>query len=302
MVESEAWPALSGFWGSSPKGCYNDYVRASMRTLEPRRIKSADVMVWLWESIGLLWRRPLLNLSIVTLFFLLEFFGLQAIAPIASLGSPVIVLAILFIYLSFALISIMMLLVLGAAAADHSRPLRFSQYIMELIRQQKNIFRVALLALFVGSFFWIFSCAISPDRDFYAVCDTLVNQIVSQIDFPIGMELLITSGLLYFLFLALFFLRTVFSLPLFLFHELDYDHAQRLSHKAIIINLAPMTVVLFSGILLLLIAMKLMSAMSIFLLPMMASFIYVSYRHIFLGVTDNLPAKVMAGSRVTNAV
>jgi len=67
----------------------------------------------------------------------------------------------------------------------------------------------------------------------------------------------------------MFSLRVFFSIPLMLFHGLDADAAQSLSHRAIVINIRPMSLVLLVWAMLLLGGMLLVPLLSLVLLPLL---------------------------------
>ncbi|MDH5377548.1 MAG: hypothetical protein OEX00_04420, partial [Gammaproteobacteria bacterium] len=265
-----------------------------MATLEPRRVAPQDIVSWVKESVSLLFRRVPLYLSFVLLFFLLHYLGIKAVEPIAPYVSPVLVLAILFTYLAVVFVFVIAGLILVAYSADHSRRYKFSEYIHGLLAGQTSLMKIAIFALFIGSFYWVISYTINPNKDLMTYCEKLVTIMLAQSSLPIEIETRITAAFLYFCLLATFSLRIFYSFPLILFHEANYNHAQALTHRAILINIVPMTVVILMWSMVLLGTMLGVSFLSVLLLPVFANFIYVSYRHIFLGVAQNLPARALS--------
>ena len=112
-------------------------------------------------------------------------------------------------------------------------------------------------------------------------------------DNPLFFIFQLTSTVLYFLVLSLIGLRIFFSIPLVIFHNLGYKEAQSLSHRAIMINMQPMTMAMITWIMLFIVAITVLNVLSLILFPLLGAYMYVSYRHIFIGQLENDSAKTV---------
>jgi hypothetical protein len=181
--------------------------------------------------------------------------------------------------------------------SDNAQPVSFRNQLAALFPAQNSVFKMALLALFVGAFYWVAAISVSPEKNLLSICTLVVEQMLAEQQWPVMFELQLTATFLYFLLLAMFSLRIFFSVPLVLFHELNNKEAQALSHRAILINLRPMSTVLFIWIIAFMGSMAVAPVLAALMFPLFAAFIYVAYRHVFLGETENkamnlAPAKV----------
>lgn len=264
-----------------------------MQVIQPRRVEVSSVGAWARESVRLIGRRPMGFLAAVAAFFVVCFIALRAVTSIAEVSSGMWVLAIYLPFCSVILVYAVAELVLVAHHSDHSERVTIGGDAHALFRYQKVFAKFALFAFLIGAGYWIVGISADPARHFAQACQGLVDRMVFEQDAPASVLALVDAGMLYFLLLAMFSLRTFFAIPLMLFHDVEYSVAQSLSQKAILMNMQPMSVVLFSWAGLFLVAMLKAPILAVVLMPLFGVFIYVCYRHVFLGVTESQPAKAL---------
>ncbi len=264
-----------------------------MKTLHPHRIEPGQILLWFIEATRLIRRRPLCFLAIEFIFFALFYLIIQATASIAPFTPIMVLLAFFFSASAIVLYFVVAELVIGAHEADHSRPVRPLTHLFALMGSQRALVKTAVIALFIGLFFWVVSLTVAMDKSVLSGSQRLLDSMLAEQAAPWLLECKLAAGFLYFLVLAMFSLRVFFSIPLMLFHDLDGDAAQALSHRAIVINIQPMSLVLLVWAMLLLGSMLFIPLLSLALLPLLGAFIYVGYRHVFLGEPSNAPARAV---------
>lgn len=265
-----------------------------MKTLEPRRVELMHPLNWFKQSALLIKRRWPAFLLIETIFFALMFFAMTAGSTVAESTPAVLLLSVLFGFVACVLCFAFGDLVVMSFSADNSRAVSFSEQIFALLRCQRSLFKMALLTLFIGAFYWVVTLTVSPDKSVLAGCEALVDRLMAAAGMPILMlEMKLAAAFLYFSVLATFSLRIFFSIPLMLLHELNYAQAQALSHRAILMNIHPMNLSLISWSVLLLFAMVAVPWLSLMLLPLLGVYMYVAYREVFLGIEENAAEKLI---------
>jgi len=269
-----------------------------MKTLHPHRIESRQILDWFIEAARLIQRRLLCFLAIEFIFFALLYLVLQATVSIVPFTPTMVLLAFFFAASAIALYFVVAELVITAHESDHSRPIRPLSHLFILMDSQRALVKTAIVALFIGLFFWVVSLTVAVDKSVLAGSQRLVDSMLAEQAAPWLLECKLAAGFLYFLVLAMFSLRVFFSIPLMLFHDLDADAAQALSHRAIVINIQPMSLVLLVWAVLLLGSMLFTPLLSLVLLPLLGVFIYVGYRHVFLGEPSNAPARALKAAAV----
>jgi len=257
-----------------------------MQSMEPQSVETSDILKWIKQSFELINRRYLPFLSLVLSFFLLLFFCTQAMSSVNSAISPVFLLLVFLIFAAFLFYFSIAGLVMVSFSSDHSQSIQPSAIIHQFMLSQKGFFRMAVMGTCIGLFYWYASLLLNSEQSVLGSSEQIV-QLLSK-DSTLIFYLLKTGAVfLYFIILVMFTLRTFFSVPLILFHDMSYADAQMLSQKAIIKNLKVMSSVLMLWILIFMMAMKFIPALAVVLLPMFATFNYVAYRHIFLGQSSN---------------
>lgn len=266
-----------------------------MKSLEPRRVDIPQALHWFSLSFQLIKRRLFAFASIEVIFFIILLFAIEASASIAPFTPSVLLLTGLFIFVALVLYFALADMVMMSFSADKSHKLRLSEHLYSLLHSQGTLFRMAILALFIGAFYWVISLTMAPDKSVLTGCEALVTSMLEESGLlAVLFEFKLAAAFLYFALLATFSLRIFFSVPLVLFHELDYKAAQALSHKAILLNIVPMSMVLLAWSILLLGSMLLAPPLALLFLPLLGVFTYVAYRSIFLGVEENSTARVHA--------
>jgi len=264
-----------------------------MDVLQPRRVELKSVGSWMRESVKLIGRRPLGFLAALLAFFFASYAALRAAMSISDVASGVWLLAAFLPFCSVVLVYVLAELVMVAHHSDHSERVSASADASLLFRSQKSFVKLALLAFLIGAGLWMLGVSLNPGRTetFVQACQALADRMAFEQDAPAGVLTQICAGMLYFLLLSMFSLRTFFSIPLMLFHDVEYSVAKALSQKAILLNMLPMSVSLFTWAALFLLAMAKTPFLAIFLLPIFGAFVYVCYRHIFLGIAESKAAK-----------
>lgn len=261
-----------------------------MQCLEPQRVCNKDIFTWFKQSFELINRRILANLLAVSLFFLVLFFSTQALAMSHQFASPVFMLFAFLIFTAFVFYLSIAGMVVISHSSDHSHVINMSHIVHSFMPSQKVIFKFAIIGICVGLFFWYISMLMNPGSSVIVSSENLINTFSSD---QLAMFYIMKTGavFLFYVLLAMLSLRSFFSLPLILFHGLSYQEAQSLSHKGIIKNIKVMSNVLLLWSVAILLVIKLAPVLILFLLPLFASFSYVTYRHIYLGEGLNEKAK-----------
>ncbi len=271
-----------------------------MKTLEPQRVGIKEIPLWFKESFSLITRRAPLFFTSVATFFIILFFTIRASATLAEQLPPLLLLPLFLLFVAFVLHFFFSDLLLLAFASDHSRKITLSERAQALLPEQKSFLKMTLMAFLVGSGFWLISLSMNVDRDLLSAAISVVDRILFEQETPLFFMLKLLATMLYFMLLAMFLLRTLFCIPLMLFHELPYAEAKALSHRAIIINFQPMCTALVLWAILLLGTMAAANILAFILFPLLPVFVFVSYRNIFLGQTENSPATALTTELATS--
>ncbi len=271
-----------------------------MKTLEPKKVDTKDIPLWFKESLSLITRRSPLFISSILTFFVILFFTIRAFATLAEQTPPLLVLPLFLLFVAFVLHFFFSDLLLLAFSSDNSRKINISERVQALIPEQKSFLKMTLMAFLVGSTFWLISLAMNVDKDLLSACISVVDRMLFEKDMPLFFMLKLLATMLYFMLMAMFLLRTIFCIPLMLFHELPYAEASALSHRAIIINFQTMCTSLVLWAILLLGAMAVANILALILFPLLPVFVFVCYRNIFLGQTENTPATALTAELTTS--
>ena len=264
-----------------------------MRTLDPIRISHQDVLAWFGSSLQLVVRRKLPFLFVTAGFYLVLMLAIRSVSSIAAQVPAILIVSVFMIFCAMLVAIALGGLIMMAHQSDHSQSVNLNAQLATLAPAQKDLLRMALLVFFVGAFYWVAYLAISVKGSILDYCEQLLHSFSLTGAIPFEMALHLSAGLLYFTLLVLVSMRLFFSLSLMFFHDLDYNHAQQLGQRAIIMNIQPMTTMLIAWIVLLSVALKFLPWLSILLLPMLGAYSYVAYRQVFLGQKDNLAQQVV---------
>lgn len=268
-----------------------------MQSMEPQYVEATDILKWLKQSFELINRRFLPFLILVCSFFLVLFFCTQAMSSVNQVVSPVFLLMGFLVFTAFIFYFSIAGLIMISYSADHSQNIQMSAIIQQLLQNQKGFLKMAILGTCIGLFYWYASLLLNVDKSVLGSSEQIIS-LLSKNSTLVFYLLKTSAVFLYFVVLVMFTLRTFFSVPLILFHDLSYAEAQLLSQKAILKNLKVMSSVLMMWIVVFMMAMNIAPVLAVILLPVFAAFIYVAYRHIFLGLGSN--EKVRARKTVTS--
>ena len=246
--------------------------------LEPNRVSIRDIPGWARESWNLLWRRPFLFFSTSILYHLLAL-------SIRSIPYFSVLFAILLCYI------FLLLLISFAESADQSKRINF---IPTYIMIRKVILSLLLLTT-------IYICIYILGF----IIMTMLSTDIPMVDYS-KRTLYITfkwmwPGEMSFIILFMGILATSmwFLPPLLSLHDLNIRDSRALAKRADEKNTL---VILLGGNMpfLLFIALMMITEISLILsllvVPFVAIYQYVSYRHIFLGRKQNAPAIAKASS------
>jgi len=263
-----------------------------MKALEPKKVDAKDIPLWFKESLNLITRRLPLFITSIAIFFVILFFTIQAFATLAEQTPPLILLPLFLLFVAFVMHFFFSDLLLLAFSSDNSRKITISERAHVLITEQKYFLKMTFMAFLVGSTFWLISLSMDIDKDLLSACISVVDRLLFEKEMPLFFMLKLLATMLYFMLLAMFLLRTIFCIPLMLFHELPYAEARALSHRAIIINFQTMCTTLVLWAILLLGTMAAANILALILFPLLPVFVFVCYRNIFLGQAENTPVTV----------
>ncbi|HED39830.1 MAG TPA: hypothetical protein ENJ13_05325 [Chromatiales bacterium] len=264
-----------------------------MKTLEPKKVDIKEIPLWFKESFSLIARRFPLFIASISTFFIILFFTIRAFATLAEQTHPLVLLPLFLLFVAFVMHLFFSDFLLLAFSSDNSRKISISERAHALIPEQKSFLKMTLMAFLVGSGFWLISLSMHLDRDLLSACIGVVERMLFEKEMPLFFMLQLLATMLYFMLLAMFLLRTIFCIPLMLFHELPYAEAKALSHRAIIINFQTMCTALVLWAILLLGTMAVANILVFVLFPLLPVYIFVCYRSIFLGQVENSPARTV---------
>jgi len=232
-------------------------------------------------------RRKLAFTMSSVIFVLIISLAITSVANIANSSPAVLAVAGFVIFTTIVLMVALSGMLMLAHQSDHSLPVALSAQLATLVPAQKDLVKMALLVFFIGTFYWVVYLAISVKGDLLQYCQALLDSFAANASSPFGIAGRVICGVLYFTLLVLISMRLFFSLPLMFFHDLDYTQAQRLGQRGLFINLQPVTSLLIVWIVVLSLSIKIAPWLAVVLVPLMASYSYVAYRHVFLGEKQN---------------
>ena len=245
---------------------------------EPRRISLRDVPVWARESWHLLWRRPLLFLA-TSLVFHVVAWSVSDVAYVSAL------IVILLGYLS------LLVLINFAAAADHTRAVKY----LPTYRMVRRVIPGLLLLTVIYILIYVAVAILALLIEFEAPAVNYYER-----------ELYLTfrwvwpgKFALTILYIGIMVTSMWFLPPLLALHELGLGDARKLARRAYRINdwiVFLAAYVPFVVLILLSLVTELSYLLNLLFVPLFALYLYVSYRHVFLGKRENspVPAKTAA--------
>lgn len=244
--------------------------------LEPNQVSVRDIPVWIHQSWNLLWRRPFL-------FFVSSIIYHFVALSTRTVGNFSLLLAILVCYIT------LLVLISFAESTDHCKK-------VQILPTYKMVQKVILCLLLLTVVY---------------ICIYVVSAIIYSmlpIDIPAtgysGKEVFdvvkwFWPGLFPFMILYMGIVVTSmwFLPPLLSLHELEISDARSLAKRAVqknewVIFVASYIPFLFIVALTLLTVASFV--LSLVFVPLFAIYLYVSYRHVFLGKKENSPVLTKA--------
>lgn len=252
--------------------------------LEPQRVEVSDVKVWLAESLAIFRRRPLLFLAISVCFFVVCY----------KLNMTT--------YLTFltGLILCQVCLVLNielARTVDESKPVSLNRCYEAL---QNSVLTTVLFAFFFV-LMWVVAAKVAAMFMF--------EEVLTQTSGPPPISYLQwlypgTVGL-FVVYIGVMVTTMWFLLPLSVFHKIGFIDGLKLAKQGERINF-PVVIVasylpffVFFGLFM---VSELALVVAIFCVPLFGIYLYVAYRHVYLGRRENSPARVEQVAAQTTAV
>lgn len=244
--------------------------------IEPQRVEVSDVRFWLVESFALFRRRALLFLSL-SLFFFFVCYKLNMTSYITFLVG--LILCQVCLVLSIEL----------ARSVDESKSISLNRGYSAL---QNSVLTTVLFSLFFV-LMWVVAAKVASLLMF--------DDVLSEAGGPPPISFLQwlypgTVGL-FVVYIGVMVTTMWFLLPLTVFHRLGFIDALKLAKQGERINF-PVVVVasylpffIFFG---LFIVSELALIVAILCMPLFGIYLYVAYRHVYLGRRDNSPALVKA--------
>ncbi len=246
---------------------------------EPKQVSVKDIPVWLQESWGLFWRRPMLFLMTSIAFHLLVYYS-------KSIGILALLLAVLITQV------FLMMLIRFAEATDNAKKISFWPT-YNLIRSVfYSIVLLSVLAVCLYIALIIVSSYIPLDVPSVDYTETEVFNMLKWA-WPGQISFLILY--IAILFSTLWFLFALLTLN----DELGVLQAAKLSRRAQSINEWVIFVASYcpyAVIVILLLVTEMSLLLNIVFVPLFAIYQYVSYRHVFLGKRENSPAVARAST------
>ncbi len=266
-----------------------------MQCLDPQTVETKDALAWLKQSFALITRRYCAYISLVTFIFIVLFLASQSIntlmmAGLAEYASSIVTVFALLVFSAFTFYFIFSNLILLSFWSDQSERFSLHSLLRIVLPNQKTIFKMALLAIITGLLFWCITLLFHPDKNLLTTTSGILQMLASS-DSAIRFIFSESAVFLYFLLVASLFFRTLFSLPLILFHQLSYHEARALSQKAIQKNLRVLGNVMLIWIVVLLLVIKMAPVLAVLLIPLFSTYLYVAFRHIFWGQGCNEKVK-----------
>ena len=253
-----------------------------MKGMVPQQVQSKDVLVWFNESFQLMYRNILGYLVSVILFFT-SLFLIGKVIVAAEQFFPDFILLVFFLLISGTLFYFFIAgLIMVSYCSDHTQNIHITDIARHFKPGHRAFFKLAFIAISVGFSYWYFSILLNPRSDVFIISEKAIELLIDEN--TIIFYLLKTGAIfLIFLLMVSVTLRTFFSVPLVIFHNLNYFDAKQLSHDAILKNIKPMIYVMVIWFILFSASLTFIPSSVIVLMPLFATFGYVSYRHIFLG-------------------
>ncbi len=243
-------------------------------SLEPEKVVLSDVRIWLRESVALLRRKYWLYLPF-SLGFFVAAFKLQMFSYITFFAGLILCQAVLAVTIEI------------ASASDHSQPVSTQRCYQALLN---SILTVVLLSVFYV-LMWLVAAKVAS---FLVVDDLLgIDSGPPAISF---LQWLYPGTIsLFVVYIGVMITTLWFLLPLTVFHKLSLIDAMKLAKRGEQKNFVVIVVASylpFSAFFVLFMFSELALAVAVACLPLFGIYLYVSYRHVYLGRRENAPVRV----------
>jgi hypothetical protein len=244
--------------------------------LQPTRVELSDVWVWVMQAVGLYKRRPLL----FTLMSLAFFYVCHLLAMTSYLT--------FFIGLLLCEVMLVIFIVLGRSV-DESQPFSLNYCYAAL---KNAVVALLLLAVFYV-LMWVIAARVA---NMFVVDSTFVESFdVAPIQF---LQWLYPGTVgLFVVYIGIMVSTMWFLLPLLVFVQLSFIDSARLAKQGERMNFVVVVVASYAPFFLFFILFlfsELALVVAIVGLPWFAFYLYVSFRHVYMGRKENSPVLVRA--------
>ena len=250
-------------------------------SLEPEKVALSDVRVWLRESVALLRRKYWFYLPLSLCFFFAAF-KLQMLSYVTFFAGLILCQAVLAITIEV------------ACASDHSQPVSARRCYQAVLN---SVVTVILLSVFYV-LMWLIASRIASVLivdDFLGIDSGPPAISYLQWLYP-------GTTSLFVVYIGVMITTLWFLLPLTVFHKLSLIDAMKLAKRGEQKNFVVIVVASylpFSGFFVLFMFSELALVVAVACLPLFGIYLYVSYRHVYLGRRDNAPARVRSREAVS---
>lgn len=245
-------------------------------SLEPEKVTLSDVRIWLRESVALLRRKYWVYLPFSLCFFLAAF-KLQMFSYVTFFAGLILCQAVLAVTIEI------------ACASDHSQPVSVWRCYQALLN---SVVTVLLLSVFYV-LMWLVAARVAS----FLIVDDLLGIDSGPPAISYLQWLYPGTISLFVVYIGVMITTLWFLLPLTVFHKLSLIDTMKLAKRGEQKNFAVIVVASylpFSGFFVLFMFSELALVVAVACLPLFGIYLYVSYRHVYLGRRDNAPARVQS--------
>lgn len=252
--------------------------------LEPQRVEISDIRNWLTESMAIFRRSPVLFLSLALIFFVVCY-KLKLNSYLTFLIGLVLCQVCLVLTIEF------------ARTLDESKPVSLNRCYTAL---QNSVLTIVLFALFYV-LMWVVAVKLASLLMF----EELFAEVAAPPSINFLQWLYPGTDALFVVYLGVMVTTMWFLLPLAAFYKLGFIELLRLARRGERLN-TPVVIVAsytpFFIFFLLFVVSEVALLVAVPCMPLLGIYLYVAYRHVYLGRRDNLPAAVKEVVAETRAV
>ena len=248
---------------------------------EPQQVNVKDIPYWAKQSWKLFWRRPLLFMTISAVYHILAKYT-------GKLESFSLLVTLLVCYI-FTLI-----LVYFASTVDQSRQMQLIPTFRMVRKQFVVLCLLSAIFLMIYATFAIIANLLDDHLVAINYTESVIFKALAWL-WPGHLSLLVLITCV--VITSLWFLPPILAL-----NALTFEESRRLARTAEHINEWVIFVATYPPLLTMIILMTLTElslVLSLIYLPFFAIYLYVSYRHVFLGRKDNYPVVEKSAETVT---